>query len=571
MRQSVQALRAMSAVLAILFARSHAVRAAAEDGAGAAPPPPEVTKLLEAQGRIEAAAFLAATLSPAQRDTCEAQQRKARGYALRVYPACCALLATGAEERVCAALRDSFQVELASALRPERTNGAAALAPLYPAAAGLPGELKAGYGRVLLIDPNPLVWATPALWNGAPETPSFAGWSIETNAIRLTKSASALVRSDFRIDDAEVTGDVCLEDGDAIFLILRSDVVVKFHPGKARGSEGNLNVKFGYDNLKTASRFFRVPEIAPGRPYPFRFVLEGQTLAMAFDGKDVATVPVAGDPRLKGSKVARAGYFGFGSAGGSGSFGNVAVQALTPAGKRRLPRLVPPTSYAPAGAEVRMLEGPGDEFVSLSHATAGAYKPAVHSISNGVLSLKGGPYTQFSRKGIAADDFIARGRMRFLDKGSVWFRVNSGLLFGVRCDPANAPFAVKHSTANFNVADEEQAGAEVNQGQWYPWEIEYHDPAGVLRLDGKVAMVALTPAPGGAEKAGTNQLGISAYNTAAGLRTSRFRSWPGAAAATRRRRERCSTSCAKACAASRKWPKHAGPATRPGRGWPAPF
>jgi hypothetical protein len=312
-------------------------------------------------------------------------------------------LAESLEARVAAALNDAFFADLAGQIGPPLAD--LPLAPLYPAGFLAPGETNPPSCDTLrLIEAHPEIWATPAPWDGKPQVPVFSGWKIEKDLITLTRSCTALVRSDFKIDDAEVRGDVRVDGGECVFLILRSDIVVKFQPGEVRGSGGNLNVKIGYDNLKTSSLFAKAPEIHTGQWYPFRVTLSGQALRIVFNGAEVLNTVVARDPRLTGSRVTRAGHFGFGGNAGSGAFRNVRIKALTAAGQRALPRLRIPTPYHPE-TTVTFLEGPTNAFVSLVHNQVEAYQPDRHPIVRGVLSLDGAPYVQLSRKDVAGDPF----------------------------------------------------------------------------------------------------------------------------------------------------------------------
>jgi hypothetical protein len=164
---------------------------------------------------------------------------------------------------------------------------------------------------------------------------------------------------------------------------------------------------------------------------------------------------------------------------------------------------------------VTFLEGPTNAFVSLVHNQVEAYQPDRHPIVRGVLSLDGAPYVQLSRKDAVADHFRVTGCLKFLAEGSVWFRANSTLLFGVRCKAAETPFLVKHATGNFNSTDEENEGDGLQVNQEYPWELEYHEPAGVFRFNGKTAALSFATPDRDRAKTGPTQFGVSSYNTKA--------------------------------------------------------
>jgi len=469
--------------------------------------------LLEAQGALEAGRCLLSQLSDSDRKPLAKQDAEAQRYIERIYPACRAILADAIEARVAAALSDGFFADLASQVSPPPAN--VPLAPLYPAGFSAPGETNPpSCDTIRLIEADPELWATPAPWDGKPQVPLFSGWKIEKDLIALTRSDTALIRTDLKVDDAELSGDVRVDSGECVFLILRSDLVVKFQPGEVRGSGGNLNVKVGYDNLKTSSLFAKVPEIRTGQWYPFRIILSGQALRIVFNGTEALNTVIARDPRLTGSRVTRAGYFGFGGIAGSGAFRNVRIKALTAAGQQALPHLRTPTPYHPE-TTVAFLEGPTNTFVSLVHNQVEAYQPDRHPIVRGILALEGAPYVQLSRKDIVADHFKVTGRLKFLGEGSVWFRVNGTLLFGVRCKAGETPFLVKHATGNFNSTDEENEGDKPQVNQDYPWELEYHEPAGVFRFNGKVAAISFATPDRDRTKTGPTQFGISSYNTKA--------------------------------------------------------
>jgi S1-C subfamily serine protease len=478
--------------------------------------PEPVQILLKAQGNLEAARCLQATLSQEERQRLTAHDTRSDQYLERIYPACRAILSATLEDRVCASLHDAFRDDLAERIHKGGDGGDIVLVPEYPDDIAYPeGVERLEYGKCALIDADPLVWMTPGYWGRKPQPPVFAGWTFESNMVRLAKGCAALIRSDFKLDDAEVTGEVRVDDGESIFMILRSDVIVKFHSGKVEGSGGNLNVKFGYDNLRTSSVFGKVSEIAEGQWYPFRIVLKDQHLEIHFDGREIINTVIARDTRIRGSKMAHGGHFGFGSNRGEGAFRSVYVKALSVIGRHRVPRLKPPSIYSADGPPVQMLEGKVDDFISLVHTKTEPYKSSRHPIQDDVLSLKGAPYVQFSSKDVVADHFKATGRIRFLEEGAVWFRVSSMLLFGLRSSTDQPPFAVKHTTGNFHYVDEENAGDEIELNRWYTWELEYREPVGTFRLDDKNVIVAMMPADRDKEKSGPNQFGISSYNTSA--------------------------------------------------------
>ncbi len=484
------------------------VRAAQPEVAGTQARPVPVQILLEAQGNLEAGCLEAGTLSAAFRPGLAGEVDKAKDRIARIYPACRAVLSATVEDRVCASMEDAFRGDLVVVVCPDRPARDVDLAPVYPAGVKAPE-----YGRIPMIVDDPSLWATPGYWGAKLEAPLFAGWQIEPGAATLSKNCSALVRSDFRIGDAEMSGEVRVDEGESVFVILRSDIVIKFQTGKAQSRGGNLTVKFGYDNLRTSSLYAQVPEIVPGAWYQFRVIVGGGRLHVFFDGKEALDTAIASDPRTSRKTQGQAGYFGFGCNGCSGAFREVYLSALSPAGKHLLPRFTPQARYGDDGAPVRMLDGKEEDFIALVHNKTERYDKARHPITNGVLQLKGAPYVQLARKNTEWNHFKITGRMRFMEEGSVWLRANSGLVFGIRCIQSESPFAVKHSTGNFNYADEEAPGQVPALENWYSWEIEYHDPVGILRFDGKTALVSQARAGREGGEAGLNQFGIGSYNT----------------------------------------------------------
>lgn len=480
--------------------------------------PASVQVLLEAQGRLEAGRFIFGALSPQYRTDLLGEADKAGKYIERIYPACRAILSDNLEQRVCASLYDAFSGNLAAMICPARPGTELTLSPVYPADVRYPGGEKAPeYGTLALIVDDPGAWQSPGYWGASLEPPVFAGWSFEPDTISLSKDSSALVRSDFKIDDAEVTGEVRIDEGESIFIILRSDIVVKFHAGEVQGSGGNLSVKFGYDNLRSSSAYAKVPAIVPGHWYSFRIVLSARKLRIVFEGEDALETAIVRDPRTSRQEPAQAGYFGFGCNKCSGAFRNVHVKALSTVGKHLLPRFRSSASYIPDGDPIKMLDGKADDFISLVHNRTEAYKESRHPVTDGVLFLKGAPYVQLARKNTEADHFRVQGKIRFRDEGSVWFRVNSTLVFGLRCMRAESPFVGKHTTGNFNYVDEENAGASLKPDEWYTWGLEYHEPIATLHFNGKRVAISLARTDRDREKTGPNQFGISSYNTEAEL------------------------------------------------------
>lgn len=465
--------------------------------------------LLEAQGSLEAARCVNLTLKvPFDQD-----DEKASNLVERIPAACMALKAGSRGERVRMALADSFRRDIAFIISPAPLPTNLALSPVYPPGFKLPdGTAPQSYGTAAVIDDNPACWQTPGLWGKPPQPPVFAGWRITRNRAEIKRDCQALARTDITVDDAEVSGEVRLDGGDAIYLVVRSDIIVKFHAGKPPASGGNLNVKFGYDNLRTSSVYSKVPELLPGTWHAFKVEVSGDTLIVTFDGAKALDAPITRDPKIPSSRIVRSGRLGMGSLNGEGAFRNLTVRALTEAGRRRLPRLAAGVSYVPDGQPLRILESPEGEFIALTHNKTEPYKPSRHPVSNGILQLSGAPYAQFAHKKAVADNFRISGRIRFLEQGSAWFRVNCGLLFGVRVQESSAPFVVKHGTGNFNSVDEEFPGLSPELNRWYEWELEYREPAGFFKFNGERVMVSVTP-PNSRDKLGPNQPGISAYAT----------------------------------------------------------
>lgn len=479
-------------------------------------PRPVVKALLTAQGAFAAARHETPTLTPALRTGFKAQDAKAQELAAAFPAAILAALSANAEQRVAWALTCAFRTESATLVSGTPT-------PLPDLAPILPQDFTACMGESFALDTMPLItdqpeaWAAPAFWGKPPQPPAFSGWMLETNIISFTNTATPLIRSDIFLDDAEVSGELCAWDGDALLLILRSGIVVKFQPGPVSASAGNVNVKFGYDNLSASSLYGKAGAIEPGQWYGFNASISGQCLRVTLEGQEAINTRIAADPRLAGSRLAGAGSFGLGGHKSSGQFRNIRIKALSPQGRMRLPGLAPQQCYTPDGPALDFLTGNTNDFVSLAHQSVEPYKPASHVIENGMLTIKGAPYAQFARRNLVADHYRVSGRVRLLEEGGIWFRVNHRLLFGLLSAQQGPPFAVKLSTGGFQRWDQESPGEPVPIGDWLDWELEYHAPYGVFRVNKRPVMLATGAFARSGNERMVSQFGISAYNTAAEL------------------------------------------------------
>lgn len=483
--------------------------------------PAMVQSLLAAQGAFMAARHQTAGLAPDLRAGFKAQDAKALELAAALPAAGLAALSAGAEQRAAWALACAFRSESAALV-------SGAPVPLPDLAPELPPDFleQAGAGFSMdatdMITDRPEAWASPSSWGKPSRPPEFSGWVFEGNAASFTNTASPLVRSDIILDDAELTGELRALEGEVLLLILRSGIVVKFQPGPVPAAAGNVNVKFGYDNLRASSLYGKAQPIEPGEWYAFSASISGQCLRVALEGRDAINARIADDPRLPASRLPGAGAFGLGGHKSSGAFRNIRIKALSPQGRMRLQSLPPPPCYAPDGPATDFLAGGTNDFVSLAHQSVEPHKPASHAISNGVLAIRGAPYAQFARRNLAANHYRVDGRARLLEEGGAWFRANHRLLFGVLSAPQGPPFAVKHSTGGFQRWDEEWPGSPIPAGEWFEWELEYHDPYGILRVNKRPVMMATGAFARTGNERVVNQFGISAYNTAAEFADIRF-------------------------------------------------
>ncbi len=476
-------------------------------------------EVLLARGELELAIQVADQAGATLPDAAKALVEEAREMAPRLFAAAWLVQLETLAERVAASLRQHDEPSLAEQLQ-EKVAAEPVLAPIWPE--GVPESLlPAQYGSVELVDANPHLWGAPAGWNEKARMPAFAGWSLGEEMASFGLMAEPLVRTDFVLDDVAVEGELRIEDGEFAFILLRSGVVVKFYAADADEHAGKVAAKFGYDNLRVVDAISNSTWIEAGRWQRIAVKLEGEDLEVRVDGELAIASNITSGIMGETRRVAPSGHVGIGGYRAEGAFRNLRVKALSAVGKDALPRFRGSREYAAEGSPVRMLELPPEEFISLSHHVEEPYKGSVHAVKDGVLTVRGAPYSQFSVRGIAGDHFRASGTMKATRRGRVWFRVNRYLLFGLDVEDAQRddgekaafPFVVSHTTSSYRDVDETFPGQALKVGVDYDWEIEYHEPVGVFRLNGEPVMMSLTPREKSRDDRGPNQIGFSVYVT----------------------------------------------------------
>ncbi len=473
---------------------------------------PPLRTMLEAEGALLTAAQACSRLRGKRRADFSEQLTEARSKLTALAAAERAYLGEDRRGRVAIALKDQGAPELANQVDPAAANDKSVLPFILPAAAQPFEPLP--YGRLQLLQTSPALWALPQYWGRNPIDPVFSDISFADNAVTFGEKSEALVRRDIKLDDVEVVGQFKIKKGAFLYLILRSEVIVKFHH---RHINTGVSVKAGYNNLSMTTTTGTAAPLDTARWYRFRARLVNRRLQVELDGKEVLSTTVSIDPSVGGA-IPPNGYIGLGAHHAIGTFRNIEVRALSYAGRRTLPVFKTTTTYEKAGDPKDLLEDP-KQFMSLFGSKAQKHLTGNHPVAKGILRIKGAPYSQFSVKGTDGNHFRVSGKVRMLEQGTTWVRANRHLLFGLlakrkdrKQDAAETQvYYVKHSTGNFHSFDQAFRGTPLTPNQWYDWELEYHEPVGRFKLNGETIMVARAPADRGRDP-GPNQIGLSAYN-----------------------------------------------------------
>jgi hypothetical protein len=101
-------------------------------GADEEPRPETVQILLEAQGSLEAARHISASLSPSERKKLQKDEDRANAFIKSAYPACRAILSKDHGERIGFALQDIFLRDLAARVCPGIATNEMTLSPVFP-------------------------------------------------------------------------------------------------------------------------------------------------------------------------------------------------------------------------------------------------------------------------------------------------------------------------------------------------------------------------------------------------------------------------------------------------------
>ncbi len=421
------------------------------------------------------------------------------------------------EARVAAGLKQRGHRDLAERLVPGAPAADRLLAPIFPPEAKALRSLP--YGSIRLLSGDPTKWLLPQFWGNPPMEPIFSDWDLQDDEAKFGPNADALVRKDIVLDDAQITGEVMVEEGAFVYLLLRGSIVVKFnHLGERTG----VSLKVGYDNLHSNTALGNVQPLETQRWHSFNVRLVGNQITVALNGKDVLSSSVAVDPNT-GSVVLPEGPFGIGTSRCAGGFRKVIVTALSSKGRASLPVFEEKHELVPDGDALKLLDE-DNEFISLYGDRVNSHRRVHHAVKDGTLAITGSPYSQFSVKGIEADAFTVRGKIKITEEGNAWFRVNHQLLVGLAAYKKGHEVAdgdhvyyIKRSTGNFHSYDEGFTGTPLLVNQWYDWILDYRHPVLRFKLNGDTIMVSKTRVKEG-QKAPKNQFGVSAYNVKTELR-----------------------------------------------------
>ena len=462
-------------------------------------PPAAVQTLLKAEGAYE----LAAHVADSDENLAAAEEAIER-----IYPAIEARLTGDLTARVAGLLHKWGKGDLGSLISEDHfAEGRYKLAPVYPAAHETgPAYEKGEYGQVALIDPHPELWAMPGMWGRPPAPADFSGWSMDAGMLTVMNPVGALIRTDFELTDAEMRGQVKAGTGQGVYLILSSDVIVRFYPQVGRHMPGNVGLRFGHNNLRTMTHWGNVDELKADEWVDFSLRLQNDRVQVTVAGSNVINVAVSEDENAVGGFRGHAGFGSFDRS--SGGFRNIVVSALDVRGQRAVPRFRASSGYEKDGDAVDMLAD-GTRFRSLVHNHLESHK-SQHRVESGMLSIRGAPYAQFTLDELAGEHYRVSGRMRWKEDGAVWFRAHSRLMLGLQIDEQNtSPYLIKYSTGNFHHVNRREKGPVFKKDEWYDWTFTYHAPLATLVVNDYTLRAAWTEE---LKSGGPVQFGLSTYN-----------------------------------------------------------
>jgi len=369
---------------------------------------PGVLALLRHQGTLEVLRHLCQKLQrqdPALKDL----RQDVDTWLPRVAAAARLLQADTPAARMAGMLRDVGEAALASRIQAEEPPP---LRPRYPA------RYKA-----LLREPGPLplisesadVYGTPAFWGQPPLPPSFTGIRIDGDQATLYPDGTALIRTDFEADDVAVSGQFRIDEGSFVYLLLRSQIVVKFALGEGNNVMGNVLAKYGYNNLGSFDTFGNAPEIRPDTWYDFRVALEGDQLRVTVDGDQVLKTAIV-QPDNLAEPLPESGHVGFGTFRTQGAFRKLRVKGLSHTARANLPRFRAGERWREVGEAVHVLADP-QGFQALVHGQAQGYRDTLHPVAEGMLTVPGNPGALFTHKAMAGEHYRVEGRLRLRPAG----------------------------------------------------------------------------------------------------------------------------------------------------------
>ncbi|NQZ71212.1 MAG: DUF1080 domain-containing protein, partial [Lentisphaeria bacterium] len=189
-------------------------------------------------------------------------------------------------------------------------------------------------GEIEFIETDPAFWAMPQYWGRPPANADFSDIIIKEAQISIGQSTQALVRKDIEIDDAEISGEVKLNDGIFAYVILRSDIIVKFYHSK---SPYSVSAKYGYNNLgRDSEKSSHTQLFDAKRWYPFKIRLKGKKLDVWVNGKKRLDTQIL-IKKQSGKALKSSGHFGLGTYRESAAFRKMKLTALSALAKRKLP------------------------------------------------------------------------------------------------------------------------------------------------------------------------------------------------------------------------------------------
>ncbi|NQZ71073.1 MAG: trypsin-like peptidase domain-containing protein [Lentisphaeria bacterium] len=141
-------------------------------------------------------------------------------------------------------------------------------------------------------------------------------------------------------------------------------------------------------------------------------------------------------------------------------------------------------------------------------------KRTSHIVKNGMLQIKGSPYSQFSIKGIESENYTVKGKFKLDENGFAWLRVNNQLLFGIQVSDdkkEKQSIFIKHSLGDFSSYDQAYKGTPIKPGIWTEFKIEYRFPSAKLFINGVMQAQANTATREGRET--MHHFGLCCYLT----------------------------------------------------------